>query len=83
MKKILYCLLDNSGVNRTYEIRGANIVITVRTGDKGYLLTSFPGQRYHSIYLEACLNTLEYRDWIDQVLKPMCTVEDAEGVIFI
>ena len=70
-------------MNRTYKIRGADITMTVKTGDKSYLLTPSLGERYHTIYLEACLNTKEYQEWIDQVLKPMCTMEGAEGIIFI
>lgn len=83
MKRILYILLDEN-VNEITSFDADNIKITLIKGNKSYLMHNrFCGARYHIIYLDAALNTIIYRDWIDTCIKPMCTARGAEGIIFI
>ena len=82
MKKIMYVLLDESK-NSSITIKTPEFNITVIQGNKAYLCQPMIGQRWHTIYLDKQLNTVAYRDWINEVIKPCCTLKDSEGVFFI
>ena len=83
MKRIMYYLLDENE-NKTTHIRTGENNITVFQGNRDYLTQNRAcGIRSHVIYVDARLNTIINRDWIDEMLKPMCNLRGAEGIIFI
>lgn len=79
---IMYFLLDNNE-NLTWQTTTDHVKIIVKKGNKQYLMAPSCGMRMHKVYLDGRLNTKEYQKWIDTCIKPMCTIRDAEGVIFI
>lgn len=83
MKRIMYYLLDENE-NKTTHIRTGENNITVFQGTREYLqLNRACGIRSHVIYVDQRLNTDNNQEWINCILKPMCSLRDAEGIIFI
>lgn len=83
MTKIYYFLLDEECENQTTIVKNENCCITIVKGKKEFLTTPRCGQRAHTIYLDRALNTRPYQNWIDEVIKPMCSLHDSQGVFFI
>lgn len=83
MKRIMYYLLDENE-NKTTHIRTGENNLTIFQGSREYLQKNRAcGIRSHVIYVDARLNTINNREWIDTMLKPMCNLWGAEGIIFI
>ena len=82
MERILYYLYDETE-NKVTQIKNDLITITITQGNKSFLTSPAPGARCTRIYVDQRLNTFPYREWIDEVLRPMLTLSNSQEILFI
>lgn len=82
MERILYYLYDETE-NKITQTKNDLVTITIKQGNKSFLTSPTHGVRCTRIYMDQRLNTSSYREWIDEVIRPMLALSNSQEILFI